>query len=65
MNLFWQPGTQRFCQRFDAAIAAGGDQDEIDKALDEMDKAQDDLDDLKPDKAIDHYAKAWDHAQKA
>lgn len=49
----------------DAAIAAGGMQDEIDKALEEMAKAQANLDKGKPDKAIDHYSKAWDKAQKA
>ena len=55
----------------DDAIAGGGDKKEIDKALKEMDKAQKELDymkkgtpDPKNDKAIDHYKKAWDHAQK-
>ena len=49
----------------DAAIAAGGDQTFIDKAQAEMVKAQSDLDNGKPDKAIGHYRKAWDKAQKA
>jgi len=30
-----------------------------------MDKAQEKLDEGKPDKAIDHYKKAWEHAQNA
>jgi tetratricopeptide (TPR) repeat protein len=62
------------------AIAAGGSQKEIDKALKEIDKvqkemakAQKELDhtkkngtlDPKYDKAIDHYKKAWEHAQHA
>ncbi len=55
------------------AIATGGRQKEIDKALKEIGKAQKELDhtkkdgtpDPKYDKAIDHYKKAWKHAQKA
>jgi len=57
----------------EAAIAAGGGQKEIDRALKEIGKAQKELDhtrkdgtpDPKYDKAIDHYKKAWKHAQKA
>jgi len=55
------------------AIATGGRQKEIDKALKEIDKAQKELDhtkrdgtpDPKYDKAIDHNKKAWEHAHKA
>ena len=49
----------------DAAVAAGGKQKDIDKALDDMAKAQEDLDRGKPDKAIEHYKRAWQKAQKA
>jgi tetratricopeptide (TPR) repeat protein len=49
----------------DAAIAGGGDPNDIEKALREMAKAQEELDKGKPDKAIDHYKKAWEKAQKA
>ena len=49
----------------DAAVAANGDQGEIDKALEEMDKATGDLADGDPDKAIDHYKKAVEKAVKA
>jgi sugar lactone lactonase YvrE len=49
----------------DAAIAAGGKQKEIDKALEEMAKAQQDLDKGKPDKAIEHYRSAWKKGEKA
>ena len=49
----------------DTAIAAGGDQREIDKAEAELVKSEKDLDEGKPDKAIKHYGHAWDKAQKA
>ena len=49
----------------DTAIAAGGDQKDIDKALKEMDKARKELDKAKPDKAVDRYSKAWKKADKA
>ncbi len=38
---------------------------DIDKALEKMGKAEENLVDGKPDKAIDHYSKAWDKAQKS
>jgi hypothetical protein len=47
------------------AIAASGDQKEIDKALKEIDKAQEEIDKGHFDKAIEHYKKAWHHAQVA
>ncbi len=37
---------------------------EIDKAEKEMSKAQENLQKGKPDKAIEHYKKAWEKAQK-
>ncbi|NNC91290.1 MAG: HYR domain-containing protein [Acidimicrobiia bacterium] len=52
----------------DTAIATpGANASRIAKAEAEMAKALDDLDpsDFDPDKAIDHYAKAWQHAHKA
>ena len=50
----------------DAAIAAGGNQKKIDKAQIEIAKAQTELlDKNHPHHAIDHYSKAWNHAQKA
>ena len=49
----------------DAAIASGGTQKDIDKALAEMVRAQADLDKGKPDKAINHYRHAWEQARKA
>ena len=48
-----------------AAISAGGKQNDIDKAQVEMDKALEELETGKPDKAIDHFAKAWGYAQNA
>jgi len=55
------------------AIVAGGDEKEIEKAQKEMAKAQQALDhttkdgtpDPQYDKAVDHFKKAWEHAQKA
>ena len=55
------------------AIVAGGNEKEIEKAQKEMEKAQQALDhttkdgtpDPKYDKAVDHFKKAWEHAQKA
>jgi predicted extracellular nuclease len=49
----------------DDAIAAGGSEKFIDKALLEMEEAQADLDQGRPEKAIDHYKQAWHFAQKA
>jgi len=57
----------------DQAIAEGGKAKEIKKAEKEMQKAQKELDHIKKDgtpdpkydKAIDHYKKAWKHAQRA
>ena len=49
----------------DAAFDMGGKQKEIDKALDEIVKAEQNLAKGKPDKAIDHYKKAVEKAQKA
>ncbi len=49
----------------DAAIAAGGDQEEIDKALNEMIHAQNELDKGHPHHAIKEYSKAWKKAQKS
>jgi len=49
----------------DDAISAGGDAKEIGRAEGEMTKAVDEFGKGKPDKAIDHYKKAWEHAQKA
>ena len=49
----------------DAAIAAGGNPKDIDKAQAEMAKAQKELDKGKADKAVDKYSKAWDTARKA
>ena len=47
------------------AIATDGDAKEIDKAEKEMAKAEDEYDKGNLDKAIEHYKKAWHHAQKA
>jgi hypothetical protein len=60
-------------EAIDQAINEGGKAKEIDKALKEMAKALKELDhtkkdgtlDPKYDKAIDHYKKAWEHAQHA
>ena len=49
----------------DEANAVGGDSKKIAKAQKELAKAEDELAKGEPDKAIDHYAKAWDQAQKA
>ena len=49
----------------DEAIAAGGDQGRIAKAETEMATAQAEMDGGAFDKAIEHYKKAWHHAQKA
>jgi hypothetical protein len=49
----------------DAAIAAGGQQKEIDKAEDEMAKALDEVAKGHTQNAIDRYRKALDHAEKA
>ena len=49
----------------DAAIAAGGKPEKIDKAQQELVKAQKALDKGKPDKAIEHYRRAWEKARKA
>ncbi len=49
----------------DQAIIADGNQEKIDKALGEMAKAREELDKGEPDKAIRHYKKAWNYAQKA
>ena len=49
----------------EAAINAGGDQAEIDKALEEILKAEEDLADSDPDKAIEHYKKAVEKAEKS
>ncbi len=38
---------------------------ELEKANKELEKAQKELDNGRPDKSIDHYKKAWKHAQKA
>jgi len=45
--------------------AAGGDPKDIAKAQEEMTKALEDIDKGDFDKAIKHYKKAWDFAQKA
>jgi len=37
---------------------------EIDKAIKDMEKAEKSMDEGKPDRSIDHYKKAWKHAQK-
>jgi len=47
------------------AIAAGGDQTEIDKALEEYAKAMDAIADGDYAKAVEHYRKAWQNAIKA
>ena len=49
----------------DMAIAGGGDQKKIDRALKEMDKAADERAKGHSHHAIDHYKKAWAHAVKA
>jgi len=48
-----------------AAVAGGGDAQEIEKAQREMAKVQGELDKGHFDHAIDKYKKAWEHARKA
>jgi hypothetical protein len=47
------------------AVAAGGSEKFINKALRQMEEAELDLNQDRPDKAIDHYKQAWRFAQKA
>ncbi len=49
----------------DAAQAAGGDPKEIAKAQRELVLVQQDLDEGAAAKAVFHYRKAWEKAQKA
>lgn len=49
----------------DAALAAGGDPREIEKAQRELVRLQQDLDDGAAAKAVHHYRKAWEKAQQA
>lgn len=48
-----------------ASASAGGDPDEIARAVNEMNKASAELANGNPDKAISHYGNAWGYAQKA
>ena len=49
----------------DDAVAAGGDQKKIDKANREMAKAADEIAEGNFSKAVEHFRKAWEEAQKA
>ena len=49
----------------DDASTAGGDPKDLEKANEEMAKAADELAKGNPDKAIYHYRKAWETAQKS
>jgi hypothetical protein len=51
--------------RLNEAIVGGGDAGDIASALADISKAEAALAEGKPDEAIDHYGKAWKHANDA
>ena len=65
INLLVETSRLEAQKAIDAAIAANGDQKDIDKAIKELDKAQKDLTKGDPDKAIEHYKDVFDEVEKA